>query len=91
MPVLLQCRALWIADIVLSSANEVDTYCPCTDGPLEFLFVLDSPADPAYGAISAVTKESKGPVARIVVASAASMNSQKIHKCVAGSLVERNT
>ncbi len=66
--------------------DDAETVCPCAEGVLEFLFVLDSAADPAYGAISALLKESKGRGARIVVASAASTNSQKINKCVADLL-----
>lgn len=51
-----------------------------TDGPLEFLFVVDDAADPACAALRLLVAQHEGVNARIVVAPHARQSSQKIRK-----------
>lgn len=53
------------------------------EGGLEFLFVVDDVQDPAHSAIAELLSETATVSARILVATHATANSQKIHKCVA--------
>ncbi|KAI5662752.1 hypothetical protein M9H77_22075 [Catharanthus roseus] len=54
-------------------------------GPLEFLFIVDSTADPAYHAVSRLLAEFKDEIdARIVVAGLSTTCSQKIHNQLVG-------
>lgn len=50
---------------------------------MEFLFIVDDELDPAHSAIVGLLSEATGVSARILVASRATSNSQKIHKCAA--------
>lgn len=52
---------------------------------MEYLFILDDELDPAKAAIAGLLSEPtcRHVSARILVASRATANSQKIHKCVA--------
>ncbi|KAK9803983.1 hypothetical protein WJX72_010372 [[Myrmecia] bisecta] len=57
----------------------------CYDGPLEFLFVVDDCQDAAHAAVhSVIQRAPKGLEARVLIAGAATSNSQKIHNIQTG-------
>jgi hypothetical protein len=58
-------------------------------GPLEFLFVVDGPDDPAMQPMREVVEAAKGVDARVLVSGQATSNSQKIHNLQTGIQVRQ--